>query len=83
MLVSLGEIGMQQSVKQIRRCLLKGLNQLPVGAMSLGHSHLGVVAVDDARSSSDDAQAEDEAHCDDEQCPPKVNHLVPGLGLMG
>lgn len=76
MLVSLGEISMQQPVKQIRRRLLKCLSQLPVGGVSLGHGHLvGLVAVDDAGPSSGNAQAEDEAHCDDEQCPPKVNHL--------
>lgn len=83
MLVSLGEIGMQQPVKQIRRRLLKCLGQLPVGGVSLGHGHLGVVAVDDAGPSSGNAQAEDEAHCDDEQCPPKVNHLpIPVGGLL-
>lgn len=82
MLVSLGEIGMQQPVKQVRRRLLKGLGQLPVGCVSLGHGHLGVVAVDDAGSSSGNAQAEDEAHCDDEQRPPKVNHLLVAWGLL-
>lgn len=84
MLVSLREIGMQQPVKQVRRRLLKCLSQLPVGGVSLGHGHLGVVAVDDAGPSSGNAQAKDEAHCDDEQCPPKVNHLpVLGWGLLG
>lgn len=70
-------------MKQVRRCLLKCLGQLPVGGVSLGYGHLGVVAVDDAGPSSGNAQAEDEAHCDDEQCSPKVNHLpiLPG-GLL-
>lgn len=84
MLVSLGKIGMQQPVKQVRRRLLKCLGQLPVGGVSLGHGHLvGLVAVDDAGPSSSNAQAEDEAHCDDEQCPPKVNHLpILAWGLL-
>lgn len=80
MLVSLREIGMQQPVEEIRRGLLKRLGQLPVGAVSLGHGHLGVVvvslAVDEARPSGGNAQAKDEAHDNDEQRPPKVNHLV-------
>lgn len=80
MLVSLREIGMEQPVKQIRRGLLKCICQLPIGAVSLGQVHLRVVAVSlavhQARPGSGNAQAEDEAHDDDEQRPPKVNHLV-------
>lgn len=86
-LVSLREIGMEQPVKQIRRGLLKCLRQLPIGAVSLGQVHLRVLAmslaVHQARPGSGNAQAEDEAHDDDEQRPPKVNHLVAlGLGLQ-
>lgn len=83
MLVSLREIGMQQPVKEIGRRLLKCLHQLATGTVKLGHGHLGVVvAVAEARSCSGNAQAEDEAHCDDEQCPPKVNHLLVVWGQL-
>lgn len=80
MLVSLREIGMEQPVKHIRRGLLKCLRQFSIGAVSLGQVHLRVVvvslAVHQARPGSGNTQAKDEAHDNDEQRPPKVNHLV-------
>lgn len=89
MLVSLREICVKQPVEEIRRGLLKCLRQLPIGAVSLGHGHLGVVgvslAVYEARPCGGNAQAEDEAHDNDEQRSPKVNHLVAlalALGLQ-
>lgn len=84
MLVPLGEIGMQQPVKQVGRCLVELPDQLAAGSVSLGHGHLGVpVAVDEAWSSRGHAQAEDEADGDDDQCPPKVNHLALAWNRLG
>lgn len=83
-LVSLGEIGMQQPVKQVGRRLVEFPNQLAAGPVSLGHGHLGVpVAVDEAGSSRRHAQAEDEADGDDDKCPPKVNHLALAWSRLG
>lgn len=80
MLVSLREIGVKQPVEEIRRGLLKCLCQLPIGTVSLGQGHLGVVvvslAVHEARPCGGNTQAKYEAHDDDEQRSPKVNHLV-------